>query len=169
VYLSTLGAADTLLGVAGMLGAVVEIPCMLWADHLVRRRGTHQLLLIAMGLTIAQRALVLFAPTIATIMLTRATTGLSFSFYVVALTAFIGEETRPDETGTVLALFSVTLAGIVNIVSAPLAGAAYDAFGARWLYAIAVIGYALGWVCLRVTRPKRANDCRQNEKSCEEM
>lgn len=155
VYLSTLGASDTLLGVAGMLGAVVEIPCMLWADHLVRRRGTHRLLLLAMILIAFQRALVLFAPSVAMIMATRALGGLSFSFYVVALTAFIGEETQPHETGTVLALFSVTLAGIVNIVSAPLAGAAYDAFGARWLYAIAVVGYVLGWICLRVMRRRQ--------------
>ena len=152
VYLSTLGASDTLLGVAGILSAVVEIPCMLWADRLVRKHGTHQLLLIAMGLIAFQRALVLLAPSIQMIMATRALGGLSFSFYVIASTAFISEETQPHETGTVLALFSVTLAGLVNIISAPLAGAAYDAFGARWLYAIAVVGYVAGWVCLRTTR-----------------
>ena len=39
VYLSTLGAKESLIGVAGMASAVVEIPCMLWADRLVPPEG----------------------------------------------------------------------------------------------------------------------------------
>ncbi len=152
IYLSSLGARDSLLGVAGMASAVVEVPCMFWADRLVRRRGAHPILLSAMWMTALVRVLVLLAPSIFTIMAERAIGGIAFSFYTVALIGFIGEQTRPGETGTVLALYTVTLANLVGIVSAPLAGAAYDAFGARWLYAVAVVGYALGWFVLRFTR-----------------
>ncbi len=156
VYLSSLGARDSLLGVAGMASAVVEVPCMFWADRLVRRRGAHPVLLSAMWMTALVRAMVLVVPSVVTIMAERAIGGIAFSFYVVALTGFIGEQTRPQETGTVLALYTVTLANLIGIVSAPLAGIAYDTFGARWLYVVAVAGYGLGWLVLRGTRVPQA-------------
>ena len=58
VYLSTLGARESLIGIAGMVSAVVEIPCMLWADRLVRRQGAHRLLLISMAMTALLRGMV---------------------------------------------------------------------------------------------------------------
>jgi PPP family 3-phenylpropionic acid transporter len=155
IYLSTLGARDSLLGVAGMASALVEVPCMFWADRLVRRRGAHPVLLSAMWMTALVRGLVFLSPSIVTIMAERAIGGIAFSFYIVALTGFIGEQTRPGQTGTVLALYTVTLANLIGIVSAPLAGAAYDAFGARWLYAVALAGYGLGWLVLRFTRARQ--------------
>ncbi len=152
VYLSTLGATAGVIGIAGMASAVVEIPCMLWADRLVRQYGAHRLLWVAMGLIVILRGLVLWLPSVATIMAERAIGGIPFSLYVVALTSLISEQTTQDK-GTVLALYTVTLTNLVGMVSAPLAGAAYDSFGARWLYAIAVAGYAFGWFILRLTRP----------------
>ena len=154
VYLSTLGAKEGLIGVAGMASAVVEIPCMLWADRLVRRKGAHPLLLIAMVMTGLLRGMVLLFPSVLTIMAERAIGGISFSFYAVALIGFISEKTRPQETGTVLALYNVTLVSFIGILSAPVAGAAYDRFGARPLYAIALAGYLLGWLSLWLTRQR---------------
>ena len=154
VYLSQLGAREGLLGIASTLSAVVEIPFMLLADRFVRRYSAHRLLLAAMWMTGAVRALVLFVPSIEAIFIERAVGGIAFSFYTVALTEFIGAQARTEERGTVLALYTVTLANLVAILSAPLAGIAFDTFGARWLYAIAIAGYALGWLALNFTRTK---------------
>lgn len=149
VYLSKLGAREGLIGVAGMVSAVVEVPCMLWADSLARRYGAYRLLSIAMLMNAALRTAILLAPSVLSIMAERAIGGISFSFYVVALTGFMGEQTQPQETGTVLALYTVTLANLINIIGSPLAGAAYDAVGTRWLYGVALAGYLVGWACLR--------------------
>jgi MFS family permease len=153
VYLSQLGAQDSLLGVAGMLSAVVEVPCMLWADRLSRRHGPHRLLLAAMWMTALLRGMVLVFPSVLTIMAERALGGISFSFYAVSLVNFIGEQTAPDQTGTALALCNVTLVSLIGVIGSPLAGTAFDAVGARWLYAIAAVGYLIGWLCLRLNRP----------------
>jgi MFS family permease len=48
----------------------------------------------------------------------------------------------------VLALYTVTLSGIVSMLAAPISGALFDAFGARPLYALAMVGYAIGAVIL---------------------
>src|SRR5258708_4323404 len=97
VYLQQLGADKGLIGIAGMLSSVVEIPCMLWADRLVSRRGAYPLMLIAMIIYAGLRLSVLVVPAIITILATRALQGFAFSFYTVALIRFIGEQTTPHE------------------------------------------------------------------------
>jgi MFS family permease len=52
-----------------------------------------------------------------------------------------------------LALFSVTIAGLVNIIAAPVSGAIFDLIGARWLYVLSASGYLIGVICLWLTRP----------------
>jgi hypothetical protein len=47
----------------------------------------------------------------------------------------------------------VTLTGLVTMLAAPLSGAIFDAIGARWLYALAATGYAIGLLSLWITRP----------------
>ena len=110
----------------------------------------------AILLTLLQRAAILVLPSIATIMVVRFIGGVGFSFYTVSFIGLINSRTQTHETGTVLALFTVTLAGLVNIVAAPLDGALYDAIGARWLYAFSVSGYAIAFASLWITRPNTA-------------
>ncbi|MHB8629569.1 MAG: MFS transporter [Aggregatilineales bacterium] len=150
VYLRQLGASDGLIGIAGMLSAVVELPCMLWADRLVTRHGSSFMLLVAMLIYTGLRGTVLLVPSIVTILLMRACQGFAFSFYTVALARVIGEQSTPHETRTVMALYTITLTNFVSIVSSPLTGAAFDHFGARWLYLIAGVGYFLAFASLRI-------------------
>ena len=153
VFLSELGASKQLISVAGILSAVVEMPFMFLSDRIVRRLGAHRMFLIAIVLTLLQRAAILALPSIATIMIARFIGGVAFSFYTISFIGLISSRTQAHETGTVLALFTVTLAGLVNIIASPVAGALYDAIGARWLYAFSVSGYAIAIANLWITRP----------------
>jgi len=96
---------------------------------------------------------VLFFPSIAMIMITRFIGGVAFSLYTVSYIGLISSRTDPVETGTVLALYTVTLASLVNILAAPVSGAIFDVIGARWLYALSTGGYAIGAICVWLTRP----------------
>lgn len=156
VFLAELGASKRLISVAGILSAIVELPFMVFADRFVRRRGAHRVMMLALGMIFFQRALVLALPSIATIMIVRFVGGVAFSFYTISYMGIISSRTNSSETGTVLALYSVTLAGLVNILAAPISGAIFDAIGTRWLYALALIGYALGLIILWVTRPAQS-------------
>jgi len=153
VFLSELGASKQLISVAGILSAIVELPFMIIADRYMRRVGAHRLMLIAIAMILFQRAAVLLFPTIATIMIVRFIGGIAFSFTTIGSVVLISSRTEQSETGTVLALFTVTLNGLVNVLAAPVAGAIFDAIGTRWLYAFAVIGYAIGVLSLWLTRP----------------
>lgn len=154
VFLAELGASKQLISVAGILSAVVELPFMIFADRFVRRVGAHRVMMLALGMIFFQRAAIFLLPSIATIMIVRFIGGTSFSFYTIAYMGIISSRTKSSETGTVLALYTVTLAGLVNILAAPVAGAIFDAIGTRWLYALAMLGYALGLVILWKTRPE---------------
>lgn len=153
VFLNELGASKRLISVAGILSAIVELPFMVFSDRIVRRVGPHRLLLVALTLTMFQRLTVLMFPSITTIMIVRFIGGVAFSFYTISFVQLISTQTDASETGTVLALYTVTIAGLVNIIAAPVAGAIFDAIGARWLYLLAASGYFIGAVSLWVTRP----------------
>ena len=153
VFLSELGASKLLISFAGILSAIVELPFMIYTDRYVRRVGAHRVMLFAISLLLFQRTAVLLFPSIATIMIVRFIGGVSFSFMTIASVFLISSRTDPSETGTVLAIYTVTLAGLVSILAAPISGAIFDAFGARWLYALAALGYATGLLSLWITRP----------------
>lgn len=153
VFLSQLGASKQLISVAGILSAIVELPFMVYADRYIRRVGAHRVLLIAITMTLFQRATVLLFPSIATIMIVRFIGGVAFSFLTIASVFLISSRTHPNETGTVLAIYTVTLNGLVSVLAAPISGAIFDAIGARWLYAFAVTGYTIGLLSLWLTRP----------------
>jgi PPP family 3-phenylpropionic acid transporter len=153
VFLSQLGASKQLISVAGILSAIVELPFMIFADRYVRRKGGHHVLLLALTMIMFQRAAVLLLPSIATIMIVRFIGGVSFSFLTIASVFLISSRTDPSQTGTVLAIYTVTLAGLVSVLAAPASGVIFDGIGPRWLYALAAAGYALGLLSLWLTRP----------------
>jgi PPP family 3-phenylpropionic acid transporter len=152
VYLSELGASKRLISFAGILSAVVELPFMIYADRFVRRVGAHRVMILALVMISIQRATVFLLPSIATIMIVRFLGGVSFSFYTISYMGLISSRTKAGETGTVLALYTVTLAGLVSMLAAPIGGALFDANGARPLYAFATAGYAIGATILWFVR-----------------
>lgn len=154
VFLAELGASKQLISVAGILSAIVELPFMIFADRFVRRVGAHQVMLIALAIIFFQRVAVFILPYIATIMIVRFIGGISFSFYTISYVGLISSRTNASETGTVLALYTVTLGGLVSMLAAPASGLIFDAVGARWLYALAMTGYALGAVILWFAKPE---------------
>jgi predicted MFS family arabinose efflux permease len=121
---------------------------MLLADRMVRRYGSKRVLSVSFLIYAACMALVLIFPTVFTILLVHAICGISFSFLAVSAVVFITKSTQPQETATAMALVNVTLHSLANVLGAPLSGIAFDAFGAYWLYAIALGGYLLAWVVL---------------------
>lgn len=154
VFLAELGASKLLISFAGILSAVVELPFMIYADRYIRRVGPHSVMLFAIALLFFQRAAVLLFPAIATIMIVRFIGGVSFSFLTIGSVFLISSRTDPSETGTVLAIYTVTLAGLVSMLAAPISGTIFDALGARWLYALSVAGYAVGLLSMWVTKPR---------------
>ena len=129
IFVSQLGGSDFMIGIVNTVGAVVEVPSMLLADWWVRRRNARQTLMIGLLAYVMLRLVVFIFPTVGVIILARALGGMTFSFYTVGLMRYIAENTTPREIPTVLAIFSVTLPGLVNFVATPTAGVLFDLLG----------------------------------------
>ena len=72
LYMDKLGSSVFLLGVAAMIGAIVELPMMPWTDRLLRGKSTaRQLLLFSMLSYAVLRLMVYFFPSVAMIIITR--------------------------------------------------------------------------------------------------
>ncbi|MGH8247743.1 MAG: hypothetical protein ACREUU_15085 [Gammaproteobacteria bacterium] len=76
---------------------------------------------------------------------------MHFSMYSVASVAYAVEGAPEGQGSTILALYFVTLRGLVILLASPLGGALFDLFGAYWLYVISLGGNFLGWLILRLS------------------
>ena len=92
---------------------------------------------------------VLIVPAVPAILISRGISGLSYSFYVVALTVFIRDHSRAGRVTMMLAVFTVTLPSLINIIGGPAGGWMFDQFGAYWLYAISAVGTVLAWLAIQ--------------------
>ena len=149
IYMDELGASATLIGLASTIPAVIELGGMFWADRLSSRFGAIAVLRLAMLLYLVRVVFVLAFPSIPTIMLMRVVTGLGYSMYSVSVVNAIKENSPPGQTTTMMALFTITLSNLIRIVGGPLAGGIFDAVGAYWLYAFALVAYGVSWLALR--------------------
>jgi MFS family permease len=148
IYMNELGAGESLIGLVNTVAAVVELPSMLWADHLVKRYGSHWVIRLAFLIFALMAGLIVVLPKIPMFMVAGGLSGLAFSLFNVSLVIFIGERAPLGQTATLMALFTSTIRGVIQVVASPISGVAYDAFGAYWLYVVAVGGSVLGWLVL---------------------
>jgi PPP family 3-phenylpropionic acid transporter len=148
IYLVQLGAGETIIGLASTIGALVELPGMLWADRLARRFGAERLLRASFALDAVRLSGVFIAPSVPMILISHVIDGVAYSLYAVALVEFIGEHAPDQQVTTTMAVFTVTLPGLIRIAAAPIGGSAFDAFGAHWLYVIAAGGSIAAWIVM---------------------
>ena len=156
IYLDELGASATLIGVASTIPAVVELGGMLWADRLSKRIGSMAILQIALLLYMVRVSVVLLFPSVPTILAMKVVMGLGYSLYTVGIINAIKEHSPPGQLAMMMALFTITLGNLVQIVGGPLAGGIFDAVGAYWLYAFALVAFVLSWLGLRFGRKSTA-------------
>jgi PPP family 3-phenylpropionic acid transporter len=149
IYLDRLGASEGVIGLVNTVGAVVELPAMFWADRLVRQYGSDRVLRASLVIKMSCIAGVLVSPSVGMIMLEHAIGGVAFSLYTVALTVFIIERAPAGQSATLMALYLVTLRGLIGLAGNPLGGVIFDLAGGYWLFAGVLAGNALAWVVLR--------------------
>lgn len=155
IYLKELHASTFVIGLVNTTSAVIEIGAMFWADRLVRRHGAGRILGVSMLIFAAAKLIVIASPTIPAIFAMRALNGVYYSMFVIGSTAYAAEGAPEGQGSTIMALYFVTLQGLTQLVAGPLGGAAFDTFGAYWLFVIACGGGVVSWLLLRLTERKK--------------
>jgi MFS transporter, PPP family, 3-phenylpropionic acid transporter len=148
IYLDQLGASEFLVGLASAISAMTELPAMLLADRLLRRFSAGAVYCMGIVAHIIHAGAILLAPSVLTILLMRVAEGTSYGIFTVALVIYVSRRAPQQQVTVLLALYTVTLGGLVSLVANPLGGLVFDAVGAYWLYSIALAGDILALVVL---------------------
>lgn len=158
-FLKDLGATEFLIGVAGMLSALVEIPFMIVVDRLLRRTSPYRLMISGMLIYVGLRGVVFLFPSVGMIMAAAAGIGVAYSLLIVASTRFIADQAGEARTPMMLAFINVTLPGVISLFSSPTIGWFYDTLGVRSLYALAAACYLTAALVLVIAArwPQRAS------------
>jgi MFS transporter, PPP family, 3-phenylpropionic acid transporter len=146
-----MGAPESLIAMAAMASAAVEMPAMLWADRWATRYGGKRLLTTALLLDTLRLTVVYLFQSPLILLLGNAFGGIAYSLTAVGLVVYVLERTPPAQAATMLAIFGVTLANLIVILGAPLGGLVFDSAGARWLYAMGAAGNLAGFFILYQT------------------
>jgi MFS family permease len=149
VFLDQLGAGETVIGLASTIGALVELPAMLWVDRLGRRYSSGSLLRVTFLFYAAAALSVVIAPTVPVILFSHVINGVAYSFFAVASVLFIAKVAPQRQVTTLMAIFTVTLPAIVRMIAGPVSGWIFDWRGAYALYVIGAIGAAVGWLIMK--------------------
>ena len=142
LFFDRLGASDTLIGILGMISAVVEIPCMIATDRLIRRYGAVRVLFAAQLIYASMRLLVILAPAIPVVLIARALTGVGLSFNAIGYVTMINDRYDMSKAGGALVVLTVTIPTLITIIFTPVFGLLMDRYGGMILYYVSFAGFA---------------------------
>lgn len=156
IFLQDLGAGG-MMGLGFAVAALIEAPVMLWADRQLKMRGGAGLLRLGLFLGVLRSLTVILFPIAPVLIGGRIFEGFGYAFRQVSTVVLVTRNAPKGFGTTVLALYTATLTGVMQMIAAPLAGIIYDHLGARWIYASAVITYSIAILILwLVFRPGTA-------------
>ena len=154
IYLDELGAGETTIGLANSLNALVELPAMLWADRMLKRLSPGWLLRAGFLIQALRMAAILAFPTIPMIVAMRPFMGVQYSLYAVGVIGYMSTYADRSYRVTALALITVTLRNLAEMIGSPLSGLVFDIAGGYWLYALSLVGASGGWLILQMGKSR---------------
>lgn len=147
VYLNALGGSATLIGAVASLGALAEIPVMLFSAVLVRRFGLKRLLAFAFVAYALRFVLysVMAAPAWA--LAISLMHGLTYGLFWVSSVMYVNHLAADNLQATSQTLL-VAVLNLANVIGAPVGGYIFDNAGPASLFRVYAVLCAVGLVVL---------------------
>jgi predicted MFS family arabinose efflux permease len=133
--LQDLGASTLLIGLAGALSSVAEVPTLVFARRIFQRLSPWAATMIAALVYTARWALVAVLTDPISATLTQATHGLSFGMFLIGGVAYVDERSPAGLSATAQAVFGAIFGGIGAAAGAWLGGWVYQTYSATVLFA----------------------------------
>lgn len=124
------------IGAMSALGAAVEIPMLMFAWRLMRRRSPIQLIGIASVAIVARLLIYAIFPTRVGVVFGQLLHSLCYGLFQPAAVTFISLRTPTEERTTGMALLLGFGMGLPAVLGSALGGVVVEAVGYRWLFAI---------------------------------
>lgn len=135
VTLQAMGASQSLIGIAITIGAVVEIPFMLFSGYFLKRFGPVKLLITAMFLMIIRYALLGFMQAPSWAVAINVLNGPAYVFFWNSSVTYANKMAPPGLAGSVQGLLNSTLS-LAGVISALLTGWLFDVLGPNQIFLV---------------------------------
>lgn len=137
IYLTDLGSDANLVGIAGALAALTEVPVLYSGNRIVRKVGGLWIGVVLGACIYASRWFLLsFMANPVAATLTQALHGFSFGLFYVAGVAFVDANTPDGLSATAQSLFFVAMWGLGAAAGSVLGGMLYQNFGPFVLFQV---------------------------------
>jgi PPP family 3-phenylpropionic acid transporter len=152
VFLGTLGAGAGLMGAVSAVGALAEVPFMIWGGRLIKRWGARVTFVAGAGLFALGWALyaILRAPAVAPLI--QLLIGAGMGLLWPAGVTYVAREAPTGRDATAQSLLNATMYGIAPLIATQLAGNVFDVTGPRVVLGVSAGAMAAGVLLFLLTR-----------------
>lgn len=134
IYMSKLGGSGLLVGLIFAVAALFELPGMRYSGALAARIGPGEALLAAYSLLVLAYLGYSVAPSPYALLACSVLRGLGYGLFYVGTIRFLNERAPAEWSATVQGIMNATAYGLGQLITRPLGGRIFDAFGPRVLY-----------------------------------
>ena len=135
VTLQAMGANQSLIGLALTIGAITEIPFMLYSGALLRRFGPMRLLLVGFSLMVIRFFLLGWMPEPEWAVAINSLNGPAFVFFWNSAITYLNKMATPATAATAQGLFNSTIS-LGGVVGSLLSGYLFDLLGPTGMYTV---------------------------------
>ena len=146
LYLSDLGASETLMGLSLTLATFSEMTVFFFSRWLLRKVGARGILLLAIAAYVVRLLAYTLMPPVWLVLPINLLHGLTFSALWVAGVSYVNEVTPKGSGATAQGLFSGLTMGLGSATGAVLGGTLYDSLGPTVVFQAAALWIAVGLV-----------------------
>lgn len=135
VTLQAMGASQSLIGVAGAIPAIAEMPFMLFSGRLMRRYSPARLILVAMVLMLTRFFLLGWMPAPEWALLINILNGPGYVLFWNSALVYVNRMAPPNMAATAQGLL-VSTTSLAGVVSSLLTGYLFDQLGPNRLFVV---------------------------------
>lgn len=159
-YMKTLGAGESLMGLALTIGTIAEIPVLFFANRFIQRFKAYGLLITSLALTGLRFLLLAVAPDPAFVLAVQLLNGFNHPLLTVAGVTYADDHAPGGYRATAQGLFNTAMGGIGGAIGGFAGGLLFEGIGAKGMYwtFFIFISLILGLVSLvrRALPPEKA-------------
>lgn len=133
-HMRELGASESTMGLALMVGMVSEIPALFFGNRLIKRLRGYRLLMLSMVVTGLRLLLFAASETPSLVLAIQLLNGLTFPTMSVAGVSYADERASAGMSATAQGLFSAVVLGFGTAVDGLIGGPLLERGGGRVLY-----------------------------------
>lgn len=136
LYLKTLGAKGSLMGLTMTFATIGEIAVFFFSAGMIKRWGIRKVFIIALGANVLRLGLYSVIPSAWIVLFVQLLHGFTFSALWVASVSFARRMAPPGLGATAQGILSAFFFGLAGFSGSVIGGILYDAVGPRTMYLI---------------------------------